>query len=103
MSRSVVSTETDRERESSLDIDFFSSRRRHTRFKCDWSSDVCSSDLTHTNTHAHTPTHTNTHQGVLDTYPTHTHTHTHKHMCSHTYTNTCAPTHTNPTLILPTG
>src|SRR5207237_1097507 len=25
---------------------FFSSRRRHTRFKCDWSSDVCSSDLT---------------------------------------------------------
>ena len=26
-------------------IDFFSSRRRHTRFKCDWSSDVCSSDL----------------------------------------------------------
>src|SRR5260370_25647918 len=23
----------------------FSSRRRHTRFKCDWSSDVCSSDL----------------------------------------------------------
>src|SRR5260370_10942179 len=31
-----------------VDIDFvffFSSRRRHTRFKCDWSSDVCSSDL----------------------------------------------------------
>src|SRR5260370_28468926 len=26
---------------------FFSSRRRHTRFKCDWSSDVCSSDLHH--------------------------------------------------------
>src|SRR3989475_4397640 len=25
---------------------FFSSRRRHTRFDCDWSSDVCSSDLT---------------------------------------------------------
>src|SRR5207237_5456834 len=24
---------------------FFSRRRRHTRFKCDWSSDVCSSDL----------------------------------------------------------
>src|SRR2546430_866354 len=23
---------------------FFSSRRRHTRFDCDWSSDVCSSD-----------------------------------------------------------
>src|SRR5688572_30982431 len=30
----------------SLDITFFfSSRRRHTRFDCDWSSDVCSSDL----------------------------------------------------------
>src|SRR5688572_811708 len=25
---------------------FFSSRRRHTRFDCDWSSHVCSSDLT---------------------------------------------------------
>src|SRR3990167_5716159 len=25
---------------------FFKSRRRHTRFDCDWSSDVCSSDLT---------------------------------------------------------
>src|SRR5260370_30195045 len=28
---------------------FFSSRRRHTRFKCDWSSDVCSSDLAKAN------------------------------------------------------
>src|SRR2546430_5393705 len=28
-------------------IFFFSSRRRHTRFDCDWSSDVCSSDLSH--------------------------------------------------------
>src|SRR2546430_4389510 len=27
---------------------FFSSRRRHTRFDCDWSSDVCSSDLAST-------------------------------------------------------
>src|SRR5256886_11443444 len=26
-------------------IVFFTSRRRHTRFDCDWSSDVCSSDL----------------------------------------------------------
>src|SRR5215211_8857482 len=26
---------------------FFSSRRRHTRSLCDWSSDVCSSDLDH--------------------------------------------------------
>src|SRR2546430_9907355 len=29
----------------SLSLFFFSSRRRHTRFDCDWSSDVCSSDL----------------------------------------------------------
>src|SRR3990167_5458570 len=27
---------------------FFSSGRRHTRFDCDWSSDVCSSDLLRT-------------------------------------------------------
>src|SRR6266568_2767978 len=27
------------------DFFFFSSRRRHTRWNCDWSSDVCSSDL----------------------------------------------------------
>src|SRR5205085_6708033 len=27
---------------------FFSSRRRHTRFDCDWSSDVCSSDYSPT-------------------------------------------------------
>src|SRR5947209_19892347 len=31
----------------SLRIFFFSSRRRHTRYWRDWSSDVCSSDLTH--------------------------------------------------------
>src|SRR5699024_5653808 len=30
---------------SSIDCFFFSSRRRHTRSKRDWSSDVCSSDL----------------------------------------------------------
>src|SRR5260221_13003071 len=29
-------------------IFFFSSRRRHTRSLCDWSSDVCSSDLWNT-------------------------------------------------------
>src|SRR4030066_1206819 len=29
-----------------LSLVFFSSRRRQTIFKCDWSSDVCSSDLT---------------------------------------------------------
>ena len=28
-----------------IDLFFFSSRRRHTRSLCDWSSDVCSSDL----------------------------------------------------------
>src|SRR5256886_10309788 len=35
-------TESTRQRLTSA---FFSSRRRHTRFDCDWSSDVCSSDL----------------------------------------------------------
>src|SRR5260221_12671227 len=30
---------------SLLHLFFFSSRRRHTRSLCDWSSDVCSSDL----------------------------------------------------------
>src|SRR5437762_5501583 len=29
----------------SFDLFFFSSRRRHTRYIGDWSSDVCSSDL----------------------------------------------------------
>src|SRR5438034_6054006 len=28
-----------------VSVFFFSSRRRHTRSLCDWSSDVCSSDL----------------------------------------------------------
>src|SRR2546427_5986466 len=31
---------------SRMSFFFFSSRRRHTSFDCDWSSDVCSSDLT---------------------------------------------------------
>src|SRR6266568_1213380 len=34
-----------REKESIWFCFFFSSRRRHTRWNCDWSSDVCSSDL----------------------------------------------------------
>src|SRR2546430_9817445 len=34
-----------RYREGRIALFFFSSRRRHTRFDCDWSSDVCSSDL----------------------------------------------------------
>src|SRR5690242_4636188 len=33
------------EREHALNQFFFSSRGRHTRLTCDWSSDVCSSDL----------------------------------------------------------
>src|SRR5690606_40421747 len=32
-------------REAEAYLFFFSSRRRHTRFSRDWSSDVCSSDL----------------------------------------------------------
>src|SRR2546430_6308422 len=30
--------------ERDVSVFFFASRRRHTRFDCDWSSDVCSSD-----------------------------------------------------------
>src|SRR2546430_8102237 len=36
---------------------FFSSRRRHTRFDCDWSSDVCSSDLADFRTALKPPAH----------------------------------------------
>src|SRR5258707_9887420 len=35
----------DRNRDLMVDRFFFSSRRRHTRYWRDWSSDVCSSDL----------------------------------------------------------
>src|SRR3989475_10753011 len=35
---------------------FFSSRRRHTRFDCDWSSDVCSSDLSDSKSFQRVPT-----------------------------------------------
>src|SRR4029434_11310193 len=58
-----------------------SSRRRHTRFKCDWSSDVCSSDLTHIYTHTHTHTYTHT------TINTHTHTFIYTHHHKHTHTH----------------
>src|SRR5689334_4735536 len=34
-----------RQRQLRAFVFFFSSRRRHTRWNCDWSSDVCSSDL----------------------------------------------------------
>src|SRR4029434_11349592 len=47
-----------------------SSRRRHTRFKCDWSSDVCSSDLVWYCVHTHTHTHSLFHS------LSHTHSHT---------------------------
>src|SRR5882672_11768546 len=42
---------------------FFSSRRRHTISLCDWSSDVCSSDLTTVHTNS-TGTHTSSGQGT---------------------------------------
>src|SRR5205085_8460212 len=38
-------SEWEEEKSICLRVFFFSSRRRHTRFDCDWSSDVCSSDL----------------------------------------------------------
>src|SRR2546430_4612822 len=45
--RSIVDTSPlslERCRQKVGPLVFFSSRRRHTRFDCDWSSDVCSSD-----------------------------------------------------------
>src|SRR5260370_1068478 len=45
MNESTTSTHHSRATSSCCVFFFFSSRRRHTRFKCDWSSDVCSSDL----------------------------------------------------------
>src|SRR6266481_8768651 len=39
-------TYLDTDHRNLLTVFFFSSRRRHTRWNCDWSSDVCSSDLT---------------------------------------------------------
>src|SRR4029434_443958 len=78
--------------------------------KCDWSSDVCSFDLTHT--HTHTNTHTHTHRA--HTHGVHTlcgsqperkaratqyisfttnpfisplHTHTHTHTLTYTHTH----------------
>src|SRR5256886_1655700 len=38
-----LNAEQAKEMRAAVDF-FFSSRRRHTRFDCDWSSDVCSSD-----------------------------------------------------------
>src|SRR3712207_8102114 len=39
------SADSTTEESSDLTLLFFSSRRRHTRYWRDWSSDVCSSDL----------------------------------------------------------
>src|SRR5207237_764986 len=39
-----IATDRSRSRRC-VDAFFYSTRRRHTSFKCDWSSDVCSSDL----------------------------------------------------------
>src|SRR5699024_11921866 len=45
--RTVVATCVYGQCEVCFTMFFFSSRRRHTRSKRDWSSDVCSSDLNH--------------------------------------------------------
>src|SRR5256886_8092396 len=45
MHGSVFQSMCDESRLVQFIVFFFSSRRRHTRFDCDWSSDVCSSDL----------------------------------------------------------
>src|SRR2546430_8698877 len=45
---------------------FFSSRRRHTRFDCDWSSDVCSSDLEYV---PHHPIFARANPGAPDVFP----------------------------------
>src|SRR5258707_11060068 len=59
---------------------FFSSRRRHTRYWRDWSSDVCSSDLSRLSWHSHScvpaaaglcafPSHGNISLGPIFTFP----------------------------------
>src|SRR5690606_40190172 len=48
---------------------FFSSRRRHTRFSRDWSSDVCSSDLEHVTRISFTAWRTAQQQGDLTISP----------------------------------
>src|SRR4029434_3695761 len=90
-----------------------SSRRRHTRFKCDWSSDVCSSDLRrqtssslslpHTpgatgrrqtsssvsHTHTYTWSHRKNANFILSLVLSHTHPHTHTHTHTHTHSGAC--------------
>src|SRR2546430_9144814 len=41
----LIEPEVQVTKNGTIEVFFFSSRRRHTRFDCDWSSDVCSSDL----------------------------------------------------------
>ena len=76
--------------------------------ECDWSSDVCSSDLNHTHTHTHKHTHTRTHTYTHTNTHTHTHTRTHtltrthtihKHTHTHTHTHTLSHGHTPYTLV----
>src|SRR5260221_7715879 len=43
--RATERAEASARADASVVLFFFSSRRRHTRSLCDWSSDVCSSDL----------------------------------------------------------
>src|SRR2546430_5645749 len=45
MARDLASDLLESSHHKHVSFFFFSSRRRHTRFDCDWSSDVCSSDL----------------------------------------------------------
>src|SRR3954466_1800443 len=45
MARTVRRSATATTQTSGTGFRFFSSRRRHTRLSCGWSSDVCSSDL----------------------------------------------------------
>ena len=57
--REVIKGEEER-RIGVVGVFFFSSRRRHTRFTSDWSSDVCSSDLgslRHAGAHRGSPDH----------------------------------------------
>src|SRR6266571_5300649 len=49
----VLARRISRVRPHTIVFFFFSSRRRHTRLTCDWSSDMCSSDLADGRLHEH--------------------------------------------------
>src|SRR4029434_8867390 len=87
--------------------------RGHPRFKCDCSSDVCSSDL-HTGSHStfcETSEDKRSHHTETREATTHTHTHTHPHTTNHTphttlhhthhHTHTHTHPHTHPHTALP--